>query len=416
MIRMSMQWLAMTRPGYEGDFVRESGGVREGDLGGPGWAVVSYPTPGGRKPWKDKSPRYFTFARQLFMVFGIISRSDEEDLAARVADAALDWRKTERMAVGFSSVFVEAPDTEAGRIALTEARDLQTRVERGLMGLGLMPSDRRGLPRLHVFLDGAGETLLGVSDPGTSSLWPMGAAMIPLPPEAPSRSARKLAEALAVFVPAKEADTRLKPGMKAVDLGAAPGGWSWLLASRGLVVRAVDNGALSDEAFTLGLVTHIRADGYTYKPERPVNWLFCDMVGGAPRIAKLISNWLARSLFKEAIFNLKLGDGDRARQLSTARRTLLAAAGRAGLKVELAMRHLYHDRDEVTVHLRVAAKEEKKKEEEKEKLSPAGKQARVAGKGAVGRKGDAPKPLRKAVKGKRPSVPRGKTGSGVRKG
>ena len=38
--------------------------------------------------------------------------------------------------------------------------------------------------------------------------------------------------------------TLLRPGMRAVDLGAAPGGWTWQLVQRGLQVTAVDNGPL----------------------------------------------------------------------------------------------------------------------------------------------------------------------------
>ena len=48
-------------------------------------------------------------------------------------------------------------------------------------------------------------------------------------PGAPSRSAAKLEEALLYFL-GDEAERLLRGGMSAVDLGAAPGGWTWILA------------------------------------------------------------------------------------------------------------------------------------------------------------------------------------------
>ncbi len=53
-------------------------------------------------------------------------------------------------------------------------------------------------------------------------------------PTVVSRAEHKLAEAIHVF------GLDLRAGMRAIDLGAAPGGWTFLLAERGLDVVAVD--------------------------------------------------------------------------------------------------------------------------------------------------------------------------------
>src|SRR6185436_8651688 len=92
------------------------------------------------------------------------------------------------------------------------------------------------------------------------SPWPMGIPRIRMPRGAPSRSTLKLAEALITFLGDREPES-LRAGMRAVDLGAAPGGWTWQLAHRGLRVIAVDNGALKGSVEEDPLVTHVRADG-----------------------------------------------------------------------------------------------------------------------------------------------------------
>ena len=42
-----------------------------------------------------------------------------------------------------------------------------------------------------------------------------------------------------VMIPEERAH-ELKAGMRAVDLGASPGGWLWVLAQRGIRVTAID--------------------------------------------------------------------------------------------------------------------------------------------------------------------------------
>ena len=60
----------------------------------------------------------------------------------------------------------------------------------------------------------------------------MGIPRLRFPRGAPSRSSLKLEEAWLVFLRAKERQQRLVPGMQAVDLGAAPGGWLQIVLER----------------------------------------------------------------------------------------------------------------------------------------------------------------------------------------
>ena len=67
-----------------------------------------------------------------------------------------------------------------------------------------------------------------------------------------NRAQHKLREALATFAIA------LRPGMRALDLGAAPGGWSTVLADAGCSVVAVDKGELDPTVTQRPEVQHLR--------------------------------------------------------------------------------------------------------------------------------------------------------------
>ncbi len=149
-----------------------------------------------------------------------------------------------------------------------------------------------------------GTAFVGTSN-AQSNAWPMGIPRLRMPAGAPSRSTLKLAEAFVVFLGERDA-TLLRPGLRAVDLGAAPGGWTWQLAQRGLRVTAVDNGPLKGSVATDPLVTHLREDGLHWRPRRAVDWVTCDIVEQPLRIAELIAHWIAEGAARRAIFNLKL--------------------------------------------------------------------------------------------------------------
>ncbi|HSH69648.1 MAG TPA: 23S rRNA (cytidine(2498)-2'-O)-methyltransferase RlmM, partial [Deferrisomatales bacterium] len=206
--------------------------------------------------------------------------------------------------------------------------------------------------------------------------------------EAPSRSALKLEEALKFFL-GEDGERLLRPGMRAVDLGAAPGGWSWVLARRGLQVVAVDNGPLGRGALDTGLVDPLRADGYTYRPERPVDWLVCDMVAPPARVAKLVGLWARRGLCRRAVFNLKLPSGDRLAELRRCEAIIRRELAAGGGSCELRFKHLYHDREELTGYLAVEGAVGKPPAGREAPPGPRGRQGRKAGSvaGGGGRRG-----------------------------
>lgn len=154
-------------------------------------------------------------------------------------------------------------------------------------------------------------------------------------PQAPSRSYLKVEEAYGVL------GLSPKEGETVVDLGAAPGGWSYSAAKHGATVVAVDNGPLKGGAVQEKIV-HRAEDAFKYVPEQPVDWLFCDMVEDPDRIAALTEEWLAQGRCRNFVVNLKFGREDPLRVLDRARKLQRYCS-------TFRARHLYHDREELTV-------------------------------------------------------------------
>jgi 23S rRNA (cytidine2498-2'-O)-methyltransferase len=152
-------------------------------------------------------------------------------------------------------------------------------------------------------------------------------------PRAPSRSYLKAEEAFAALGEGP------KEGESVVDLGAAPGGWSFSAAKRGARVLAVDNGPLKGGALGHALIEHRAEDAFKLEP-RAADWLLCDMLEDPERVLALISRWRAAGA-RRLVVNLKFGRLD---PLPLLRKARAAFPGGRCL-------HLFHDRDEFTVLL-----------------------------------------------------------------
>jgi len=207
--------------------------------------------------------------------------------------------------------------------------------------------------RLHLIFISGTEAYLGVSLLSNSAAWPMGIARLRLPKEAPSRATLKLEEAWHHFIPADEWDERLASGMRSVDLGAAPGGWTWQLVQRGMYVEAIDNGPMDKKLLETGQVLQILTDGFLYEPKKKVDWLVCDIVDKPARVSSMIIKWFGKGYCREAIFNLKLPMKQRYMEVKKCEERILKELQALGYKVEIQFKQLYHDREEVTGHLRV---------------------------------------------------------------
>lgn len=299
------------------------------------------------------------FSRLIFARQKLVSIADLATLGARASHkpdrvgAIRDALERSLPAGGaaFGDVLVETPDSDAAKPLAGLARALGNALRAGLRASGhLTPRDDASRPRLHVLLVDGDRAHLAVANPGDRSEWPMGIPRLRMHPQAPSRSALKLEEAFLTLLDAREREAWLRDGMHAADLGAAPGGWSWVLVRNGLRVTSVDNGPLAPHLLESGRVDHLRADGFVWSPKRPLDWMVCDMVEQPRRVASRMATWLREGWCRRTVFNLKLPMKKRWDETRQCLATFVAEAERP---VEWRARQLYHDREEITVFARM---------------------------------------------------------------
>lgn len=160
---------------------------------------------------------------------------------------------------------------------------------------------------------------------------------------APSRSYLKIEEAYIILGREPQA------GETVVDLGAAPGGWSFSAAKRGAKVIAIDNGPLKGGAFQHPQIEHRCEDAFNFKPAQGevFDWLFCDLVEEPHHVMQnIVAPWLAGKWCRHFVINLKFGHVDSLGLLAEVRAKDSPFAAHTST---LRIRHLYHDREEITL-------------------------------------------------------------------
>lgn len=206
------------------------------------------------------------FARQVLVDARHVVAKNHAELAAALLDVDVDG---DRASFDEGRIDVDAPEvartgsrTRTRHPLADEAARLQDTLRK--KAVGRREKGKSGPPtahRLRVLLVGAHEAFCAVGvddddDPLTAwpSPFPMGRALVEEPKDAPSSAHRKLDEALAWLRP------EFKDGDVAVDLGAAPGGWTHVLRSKGARVVAVDRADLDEDLVADPLVQHLRRD------------------------------------------------------------------------------------------------------------------------------------------------------------
>ena len=286
------------------------------------------------------------FARQKTLRLAELREVDPKDRIAPIL-AALETLAVAGKRLPYGELWVEHPDSDEGKPLAGLARSFANALRPALRKAGwLTREDDAAKPRLHAIFLAGDHVIVARSEPQDSAPWPLGIPRLRMHPDAPSRSALKLEEALITLLDEGEREHLLRDGMRGADLGAAPGGWTWVLVRNGLHVTSVDNGPLRQHLLDSGRVDHLRADGFHWQPKTPLDWMVCDMVEQPRRVAERMATWLREGWCRHTVFNLKL---PMKKRWDETRLCLDLFRQQAQKPLLLRARQLYHDREEITV-------------------------------------------------------------------
>ena len=332
-------WIIACREFFEIDVAEEmqlASWKRTPRLLVPGLLAIDGAPP--KRPDGTSAALQLTFARQAFPLGAAIQGDDR--FAERCADALC------AAAPGRGPVTFQwfVPDADQGNLLSQPAARLGAEVERllaGRLGDRLEKGDPRrtgGWLAQLCLVEEFTALVGGVAAGSALSSYPGGRARMHVSAKAPSRAAMKLAEALDWMGIAPE------PGDVCVALGAAPGGWTFVLLELRAKVIAVDPGKLRGDLAQNKSVRTVHKSAFEYEPEEPVDWLLCDMAWRPLEVAALLARWGRRRMARTLVANIKLPMKRKAEFVARVRE-IVETGGWGDMKT----RHLYHDREEITL-------------------------------------------------------------------
>jgi 23S rRNA (cytidine2498-2'-O)-methyltransferase len=175
-----------------------------------------------------------------------------------------------------------------------------------------------------------------IAAPRCSSPFPNGEArFVEYGPEQgpPNRAYLKLFEALTLL------GSHPKAMDKCLDLGASPGGWTWVLSRLGARVIAVDRAPLAPHIESLPNVTPVSANAFNATPDQigEVDWLVCDVICYPEKLYAFVKRWLDDGACRRFVCTLKFQSDTHYGSIADFR-----AIGGSRLV------HLYHNKHELT--------------------------------------------------------------------
>lgn len=145
---------------------------------------------------------------------------------------------------------------------------------------------------------------LMLASPTCSSAFPHGEVrFIEDKTSSPSRAYLKLWEVFTLL------DVRPQPGELCLDLGACPGGWTWVLAGLGARVISVDKAPLDPRIAAMPGVEVRRESAFGLDPRSQsvpaVDWLCSDVICYPARLLSLVERWLATGKARRFVCSVK---------------------------------------------------------------------------------------------------------------
>jgi 23S rRNA (cytidine2498-2'-O)-methyltransferase len=166
---------------------------------------------------------------------------------------------------------------------------------------------------------------------------PLGRPAIADDRTAPSSAFKKVEEAYLLLGEAP------REGETVVDLGAAPGGWSYTALRRGARVTAIDRAELLPPVAAHERLTHLRKDAFAWEPAERADWLLCDAIAVPERSIGLLDRWLEKGWCRRFVVNVKFKGTEDYGQVEKLR-AVFARRGVARVRVK----QLGADKNEVT--------------------------------------------------------------------
>ena len=264
---------------------------------------------------RELSLKDLIFARQMIVVGDLLQNLPEQDRISPILEQYQTLNP-----INSSDVVVETPDTNEAKELLTFCRKFTVPLRNYLKKAGYLgkPTQARNSMTLHILFIRSGCCYVGYAYNHNRSPFLMGIPRLKFPAEAPS-----------------------------------PGGWTYQLVKRGVFVYAVDHGKMAASLHETGRIEHCAEDGFKFQPpkRKTIDWLVCDMVEQPIRISKLIAKWLINGWCRETIFNLKLPMKKRYQEVQLCLNYLGDELAKNGFRFSIQAKHLYHDREEITVHI-----------------------------------------------------------------
>ena len=166
-----------------------------------------------------------------------------------------------------------------------------------------------------------------------SSAFPNGEVQFVEDRSVPSRAYLKLWELFTVL------EERPGRGDFCLDLGASPGGWTWVLQGFGARVLSVDKAPLDSSIARLPNVEQRQESAFALEPRSvgQVDWLFSDVICYPKRLLGLVRKWLEAGTVRRFACTIKF-------QGATDFATMREFAAIPGSR----LLHLHHNKHELT--------------------------------------------------------------------
>jgi len=117
----------------------------------------------------------------------------------------------------------------------------------------------------------------------------------------PNRAYLKLWELFSVYNMAPQKNPEV------LEIGASPGGWSWVLSQHAAIVHTIDRADLDQKIKNIKHINHKIGDAFKLKPQdyQKCTWFYSDLICTPEKIYETVCYWIKNSEIKNFICTIK---------------------------------------------------------------------------------------------------------------